>query len=611
MIFFRRSHPFDPNWDMSPALRWRIWTSGWRGMIVLFFLIALPLLLWKGPSAYGQAKLWRAGVLIAQADSDLLAGDFKGAATSLRQATALVQRHPLTLRAVVRYQVAARDPAVLATYQALMETGEATPDDKLSMARLAFELGQAETAAPLLAQLATVPSLRATPLLLALQAEQAAHRGQWSTALGLARQASTSPGPAADQGHAQSVLARLLLIAPAPTAEATRALRSDGITQLFTLALRADKAALAALERLVSLAQDPQFNALFQDREVQAVIDTAELHPLATPALVVSAWNLQLAATPAQKAEVARQFHAKFQHTASAPLRLEAARWLNQKGQHEEARAMAAPSRQDSTDWLLVYLDATAALGHWSEVLAALNSEPQSAALAPAVRQLLALRAAQQSQRAPDTTAAWQDIHTALRHAPMNDRLYVATYAEKTGFLAEAEKVYRRALERDDEGAAPGEKLGRPRRLACYLGQLRCATGTKSLDEIALLTGRLAAEFPEMDEVQNDHAYLQLLAGQDIATATRTAARLSQQRPDMLAYRTTHALGLLRQGKLAAAELYDGWAIDWTTAPARYRAVYVAVMRSAGRGEEARHVAASLTAESSLWPGERRLLLPP
>ena len=73
------------------------------------------------------------------------------------------------------------------------------------------------------------------------------------------------------------------------------------------------------------------------------------------------------------------------------------------------------------------------------------------------------------------------------------------------------------------------------------------------LEDLTRIVGSFAAEFPEIDEAQNDHAYLQLLAGTNLDQADHTAQRLLKKQPDLLAYRTTAALSALRHQKPGAA----------------------------------------------------------
>ena len=148
------------------------------------------------------------------------------------------------------------------------------------------------------------------------------------------------------------------------------------------------------------------------------------------------------------------------------------------------------------------------------------------------------------------------------------------------------------------------------------LSCLRVIVGSSALLRFAYSTlsayacvrlGCFAAEFPELDEVQNDNAYLQLLCSADLERAESTAQRLVQAKPESLAYRTTLALSGLRRHQFAkAAAVYDGWSIDWNTAQDRYKAVYAAVMRAAGRTAEADSMVARIKAES-LRPEERVL----
>jgi hypothetical protein len=186
-----------------------------------------------------------------------------------------------------------------------------------------------------------------------------------------------------------------------------------------------------------------------------------------------------------------------------------------------------------------------------------------------------------------------------LRNASDDDQLYVAGYAEQIGFAAEAAQIYRRLLAGNDNALPGGTKLGPSRRLACYIGVLRTAAPSMTLKDLSELMGSFASEFPEMDEVQNDHAYLQLLAGEGLEDAAKTARRLCEKKPEILAYRTTLALAALRRNDIPAAEaVYRGWNIDWSTAQDRYKAVYAAVMRAAGRTADADKVASTINNEA-------------
>ena len=83
---------------------------------------------------------------------------------------------------------------------------------------------------------------------------------------------------------------------------------------------------------------------------------------------------------------------------------------------------------------------------------------------------------------------------------------------------------------------------------------------------------------------------------------------LLQKNPALLAYRSTLALYELRAGHAdAAAKLYEGWQIDWATAPDRFKAVRSAVLTASGHPEEAEPLRAMVD-RKKLRPEEAALL---
>jgi hypothetical protein len=424
--------------------------------------------------------------------------------------------------------------------------------------------------------------------------------GHWSEALKLARKSCAPPSVNdLDAAYAKWVLARLLIQPHGTTQEDSMTLVSEGLGLMRSLALRSDETGLEALDLLVKLSLTPQGAPLFFRSDATALMEAAARHPNADAALKVGVWNLLMASEPEKRATIAHDFFDHFKNDPSPIVRLEAARWLNRKGMHRETLEMAAPSKLDSREWFLLYLDATAGMGRWEDVYATLTTRQEAVPLPRALRTLFQFRSEAEIGRHPDSVASWHEIQLQLRNETGEDQLYVAGYAEQIGFPAEAAQIYRRLLT-VDAGVVPTEdKLDRPRRLACYIGLLRTGAKTMTLDDLGELMGSFAQEFPEMDEVQNDNAYLQLLAGRNLESAAKTARRLSEKKPELLAYRTTFALAALRRKEIkTAVAIYDGWKTDWGTAQDRYKVVYVAVMRAAGRPVEANIVASTINKEA-------------
>ena len=128
------------------------------------------------------------------------------------------------------------------------------------------------------------------------------------------------------------------------------------------------------------------------------------------------------------------------------------------------------------------------------------------------------------------------------------------------------------------------------------------------MSELLPLLEAMSADFPNIGEAANDAIYLRLLTGDFNEQMAGKLRPLLQQNPALLAYRTTLALYELRAGHASdAAKLYEGWQIDWATAPDRFKAVRVAVLDACGHAGEAQTLRAAID-PLNLRPEERALL---
>lgn len=627
MIFFRRSHVYDPDWETTLRIRWLMWTSGWRGVVVLITLILGAVLSWKAAEIYEDVKIWRAERLIAQFELARAKGDMLGATSALRQAAILLQRHPLVLRAVARYQLDMKQLAGLTTYGLLIASEHATLADRVNFAREAYRLGRPDLAAEVMDELRENPETRDSAVVLALRAMTLAGQEAWGDAIKQARAAcASSKGDGAEQAFAQAVLAKLLLQPPPSVGVEAEGLIREGIDLVVELAQRLDGEGLEALEMLVTVSKNPTLAPYLVGRDVRPLFAAAEKHSQAPPRLKIGLWSMRLAAEPGGRAEIYEELFERFEKWESSGLRLEAARWLNQQGMHRLAKKLAEPVKSESEEGFLVYLDATAAQGEWAEVTRILGSR-SVVPLSSALRHLYELRAEMATGGKVDVEAAWREIELTARHEKVGNLLYIAGYAEQIGFGVQAARFYQEVLEEDAKISLGIDKLNRMQRMGCQAGLLRTAGGGWTLAELGERLSAFAGEFPDLDEVQNDAAYIRLLIGKDWTQAVDTARRLLRKRPELLAYRTTAVLAALREQEQAeviaggltlgtpqsarvfrpdAAALYDGWTIDWKTAHDRYKVVYVAAMRAAGRVFEAEQVA-GLIQKEALRPEERQL----
>jgi hypothetical protein len=225
-----------------------------------------------------------------------------------------------------------------------------------------------------------------------------------------------------------------------------------------------------------------------------------------------------------------------------------------------------------------------------------------------ALRAVFALRARTELGEPQDKDEKWRDIQILLTNETVQNQLYVAQYAEKVGEPRQASVIFRRLLDRATSGSTFTEGLSREEKLACYSGVIRHTPETAPAAELLPVFDALSDAFPDMDEAANDAIYLRLLIGETNDRMPERLKSLLQKNPAVLAYRTTFALYELRAGHAAAAaKLYDGWQIDWATAPDRFKVVRSAVLRAAGHDDEAQSLSAAIDSKK-LRPEEAKLL---
>jgi len=579
--------------DLSPSQRFlRWWRTRW-GVATGVFLVLLVVGVWKGRDAYGAAKVWRAEGLIAKSEAADARGDDRAAEEYLRRAGALLIRHPVMLRAVARHQARRYDPACLELFEALAKARVITGDDWIGFTRVALRHGQPARIERGLQELRRDAALADSPAVGRLRAEERARSGEWSEALGLARRAAAGASPGADE---RLFLARLLLRLPSAVVPESGAPAAEAITLLGQVAQSPDRLGLEALEELAALPRHPEGLAAVRAPEVVRWISAAGANPFASEELRTRMWTLRLATDAPRRAAVVEEFE---QHFAPAPLpaRLAAVRWLNQHGEFARAKRISAAVKMQSGDWFMAYLDSAAGLGEWDSVLQEVETEA-SIPLAAAIRRLFRLRAQIELGRKPDVQFEWNLIRLALKPGDLAQQMYVAGYVEQIGFPEAAAQTYRQILDEQRPVTPDAPPAVATRRLQCYLGFFRSAAGSMPTPELAQVMAQFAAEFPELDEAQNDAAYLRLLVGTATEADEQMIRRLLERKPALLAYRTTAALAELRAQRFAEAlALYRGWTIDWAAAPDRYRAVYSAVLVANGREAEAGVIRAGLLAD--------------
>jgi tetratricopeptide (TPR) repeat protein len=341
---------------------------------------------------------------------------------------------------------------------------------------------------------------------------------------------------------------------------------------LRELAEGTDQEALTALE---VMARNPGLDADSQ----RWVLEKLHQHPLLDDQGRFAGWELEKR-MGARDGEAVMREAVEFFKASDLTRKAVAARWLYNQGEPELVLELATPpDALGNQELFLARLDALAYLNNWTEVEKEL---PDDSPLPQTIILLYRARAEQELGDPTGSAATW-DRARAAAATEKGMLSYLGQYAMKLGLWKEAKKTYTQMAQNQEEA------------LEGYTALLQVEAEHGTNDEILGTLKQMMADLPLRPEPKNDWAYLSLLMNTDVDEALGTAQSLVQANPQMLAYRTTLALGYLRKNDAAgAAKVYEGLQIDWTTASPSAKLTYAAVLAANGNKDQAATVVRTL-----------------
>jgi Tfp pilus assembly protein PilF len=547
----------------------------WRWFTLListlaFLIVATFGILW----GYHAAKIWRAHNLARAAMETLDHQSTTDVEDKLLAAYHLTSQDAEVLRACARYQAAINNPQALGFYQELLRLPEATRADRRTALRASLTFGNFKLAEELMAGLKTAP-LEPDDMVCEAQMRWAEH----GTAEAVARMRQ-GLALAPDNRSYQLLLAQMLASADD---DASQKEAMESFQKLAQVQDRAGLEALVAISRSTGLDKDSLRSVLAQIRR----------HPLLDETGRFAAWELEARLGDRDPKEVL-QGVVDYYQSADLPHKSTAARWLYGHNQPELALKLASPPETSANkDLFLVRLDALGYLKNWAEVEKELE-DPQ----APLTQTLVFLYRARAAQELGDPEKSqynWEKARTAAtKEAGMLD--YLGSYAVNMRLYDEAKKTFIRIAKTPSE-----TEKG-------YAALLELEAEHGSSSELLESLEEMTRDLPQKPEPKNDWAYLSLLLNTNVDKACSTAESLVAAHPEVLAYRSTLALGRLRRHDFAgAAKVYQGLQIDWQTAPASWKMVYALVLAANGATAGAQDLARTIN-RAQLRKEERGLL---
>ena len=599
-------------WKEEPTPPWWKWIfTGWRLPLTLLLLGGM---FWGAawPSVEKRLREWRGLRALEQWQEARQRGETAAAAPLLDKARILAPEVPEVLRALVADGLPRRDERVLISLRKLVRAGVATEDEGLQLCRLANEWGQPQfVERPLMERWAESDAVTAglQPFLMGcrwLMSRGWSGRAVQRLKVRLATTAQAEERPilmltlatallgARDVDNRPELLREAvgmlhgLVVPPADevSAEVRRraalalagllAADHDARTRLGYAALRAFREAAEAVLTL------PVTDATVRDERVELA--------LALTTLDLAMGDLPRADAPARVEGVMPDDSERWRRRTLA--------WLGANRFHAEviAKTDGDEALKDRFRFL-ARCEALAGLERWADMETAMP-EGQALPVAPVTAAALRWRTAVKLGKPDEVVEALRDaVDRAALTSDGPSQLEAALNMEKWGEPEVAVRLYRRL--RDDEEMAVAARRGLVRCLEGF--PLRTRELQDALESLLLMT-------PEDPEARRMADHLKLLGGAVTEAEADAIVKHATQRPDVLRWRATHALALLRSGRAEKAlEAFAGVTLLWENVPPETRCVRAAAMAAAGRQDEAKQLAATIPGPA-LRPGEYALL---
>lgn len=558
---------------------WRPWLRGWRLALLITLASLLAAVGLGAKPLYREMKTRRAIALAEQSGDAIDRGDGAAASALLRQAALMAYGDDRVESLVVYHAARAGDMASVAKLGQKIADGKASAQEILVFGERSLGANQIEDADRALSALPADLSGREATRAVMLRAGVLRAQSKTTEAKNVLREAvARIPSPEVDT--LRLGLANWLLSEDADKDRAEAEV-------LLEAAARSNSPDGAAALRLMAASRAQHSQPL---DEVAARL---RAHPASNPSDELLLARL-FAADPAHREDATKNLAVRMKdRNASLDDRVAAARWLIGVEAYQSVLDLISPEEPSShAGALMARLDALAGLKHWEEC-AKLVDANRGGTVPDTLYYLLNARMAQERGEARSEEENKRALRQALTHANARHVLFAARYAETCGWKPEAYAAWR-ILANDDSYAVEALR-----------GELRNLPQAMPAEDAAELATELLARQPNDSSVRLSAAYYRLMAGKEVKSSAETAEELLAAEPQSVDVRRVVALARLRTDR--GNEGLAIWPGDDTED--RWRALHVALLRSASQDEQADELAKSVDMQK-LSIEERDLLRP-
>lgn len=558
---------------------WRAWLRGWRlAILITVAALAAAIALGARP-AYREMKARHALDLAEQAGAAIDRGDGAAASALLRQAALMSFTDDRVESRVTYHAARAGDTASIAKLGQKLKDGKASTEETLVFGERSLAAGQAEDAAKAAAAVTSGLSDRDAARLAMLRAGVMRAQGQPDQGKAALRDAIARL-PAADASALRIGLANWLLGENGPDG------RAEAESLLEDAAKNQGPDGATALRLLAA-------NRAQQSQLTDDLAARLRAHPASNPQDELLIARL-VASDPARKEEAAKNLVARLrERKAEIDDRVAAARWLVGLEAYQEVLDLVGEKEPaEHAGALMVRLDALGGLRRWDECAKLVESN-RGGTVPDTLYYLLSARMAHERGEPVPEEENKRSLRQAITHANERHVLFVARYAETCGWKPEAFAAWR-VLADNNEYAVEALR-----------GQLRNLPQTMPAEDAAEIAADLLARQPNDPSARLSAAYYRLMADEQVKPSAEMAEEMLAAEPESVDVRRVVALARLRTGR--GSEGLAIWPGD--NGEDRWRALHVALLRSAGQEVAAEEAARSVDLQR-LSIEERDLLRP-
>jgi len=526
---------------------------------LIFALPAIAIMAVVTAVAIPLVKDWRALQFAGRARELAKDGKLQEAFNNAASAMQMRPSLPEVKRTYARVLFSAKEPAGLQVMQQLLDSGEATTEDRLELAEAALQFGDVPLAEKQAFQL--LQRGQSTPQALYVLARVRLAQQRLPDALQALQECLEAGGGA----EPAILLARLKIAGNTPES------LQSALDLLRPIARQKDRSGLDALLVLIA-------SPALKSEEGAAWIEALRAHPLASDEQRLAASSAEIQLKPSSYPDIVKKTLDLYR-TGSVLQRAVLARWLNQNREYDGALdVISTKDASARSDLFLIRLDAMAGKRDWKGIAGLLRGDKLP--LQNSVVLLYRGRAARELGNPEESATFYR--RAIVEAAPTQEVLwYVINYLQRIG----EDRVLEQELEKLTQNPAAARQA--------FAALVPIVQKRQDAEELYGLYDRMLKQLPADPVMQNDHRYFASLTGRraDVSGGRELVAK----EPQMLAYRITLALAHLKNGQQEAAmKVFDSVTLDPSQIQPYQRAVLAAVLGANGREAEARQLARSV-----------------